>query len=365
MYPEDLFFNGTLLLRVAAVGDVASGKWYFDYNNNQIIFADNPAGKLVQTSITQSAFIGSVAGVTLENLKITMYANPAQFGAIGDQLPGPGWLIQSNEVVLNHGPGVRAGSGTQVISSYLHDNGSTGVGGALASNILIQSNEIASNNYAGYMHAFECGGGKFSAINGLTVDSNQIHDNVGPGFWTDTDNFNVVYSNNNIYNNQDNGIQHERSFNAKIYNNTVRDNGSYAFTWLWGSQILVQNSQNVEVYNNTVNVNASYGNGIGLINQNRGSGLFGAYVLQNNHIHNNDISYQAGPNAYQASGVAADYNLSQAFNVQSNFFDYNAYHLANPYKSTWSWSWSGNQSFSGFQSFGEEPHGTIDSAIKP
>ena len=99
--------------------------------------------------------------------------------------------------------------------------------------------------------------------------------------------------------NQQNGIAHEISYTATIRNNYLRGNGyvpfsppnllfgppcpiahlssptRYAFNpWLWGSQILVQNSQNVSVYNNIVVVD-KLGNGISIIYQNRGTGKYG------------------------------------------------------------------------------------------
>ncbi len=361
IYPEDLFLNGTPLLRVTEVSQVAPGKWFFDYANHQIVFADNPNGNTLDTSITQSAFTGSAAYVTVKNITIQMYANPAQFGAIGDQEPGPGWNIQSVEVTRNHGLGIRTNSGAVVEGSYVHFNGSVGIGGSNADSILIENNEISSNNYAGYLHPWECGGAKFSGMNRLTVDGNRVHDNQGPGLWTDTDNFNTVYSNNTIWNNQDNGIQHERSFSAKIFNNTSYNNGSGQFVWLWGSQILIQNSQDVSVYNNTVSVASTYGNGIGLISQNRGYGRFGTYLLTHNTVTNNSVTYQQ-TSLWPASGVVADYNEAIAYGAGNNTFDYNHYHLQNP-SDIYSWSYWGNQSWAGFHSYGQDVHGTADSNI--
>ena len=52
------------------------------------------------------------------------------------------------------------------------------------------------------------------------------------------------------------GIKHEISYDAIIRNNIVAGNGGSFDEWLWGSQILVQNSSNVEVYGNFVEVAA-------------------------------------------------------------------------------------------------------------
>ena len=51
-----------------------------------------------------------------------------------------------------------------------------------------------------------------------------------------------------------------------------------------GAQILISTSQNAEVYQNTVEVDALAGNGIAIIQQDRGSGMV---IIQ--HIH--DSSY--------------------------------------------------------------------------
>ena len=46
--------------------------------------------------------------------------------------------------------------------------------------------------------------------------------------------------------------------------------------WLWGSQILIQNSSNVKVYRNLVEIAADFGNGIGVIYQDRREEAHGA-----------------------------------------------------------------------------------------
>ena len=65
MYPEDLFFDGVPLLHVASEADVVSGTWYFDYPNHNIYFFDNPAGHLIEATVTRSAFSGSASNVSI------------------------------------------------------------------------------------------------------------------------------------------------------------------------------------------------------------------------------------------------------------------------------------------------------------
>src|SRR5208337_1042989 len=102
------------------------------------------------------------------------------------------------------------------------------------------------------------------------------HDNQGAGLWTDGNNEGTLYENNTVVNNLGSGIGHEISYRAIIRNNTVKGNGGMSTTSLWlGAQIQVLNSSNVEVYGNTVEVPPAGGNGIGLMNQTRGSGTLG------------------------------------------------------------------------------------------
>ena len=120
------------------------------------------------------------------------------------------------------------------------------------------------------------------------------------------------------------------------------DSGGSA--WLWGSQILVQNSQGVTVRNNKVTVPAAYGNGIGIVNQNRGLDSKGKpYVAQNNYVHDNDVTYLGSPQGN--SGVAVDFNPGAVFNT-TNRFDYNHYHvtMANSYQ----WAWDGTANLDRF-----------------
>ncbi len=207
---------------------------------------------------------------------------------------------------------------------------------------------------------------KFAVTANLTIRSNSIHDNLGPGIWVDTDNINTLYEGNVVMNNYGGGISHEVSYAAIIRNNTVCGNwGAGPTNWLWGAEILIQNSQNVQVYGNTVEVpltNATVGaNGIGIVQQSRGTGAYGPYLAINNSIHNNTITYLGGT---AASGEVADYDLTQLLQSGNNLFDYNAYHLSNPNAYYWNWG-SAWPTFAGMQQLGQELHSTDDNIMPP
>jgi Right handed beta helix region len=359
MHPEDLFFDGRPLLHVADISQVAPGTWFFDYVNQIVYFADDPSGHTVEISTARSAFYGPASNVTVQGLVVDKYAVPAQFGAIGDQSPGPNWKVLNNEVRWNHGTGITLGDGGQASGNFVHDNGQKGIGG-VGANLLVENNEICYNNWAGFDITWEAGGAKFAVATGLVLRGNHSHHNNGPGLWADIDCNNTLIEHNLVENNWGGpGIQYEISYNATIRYNTSRynyvPNGGW---WMWGAQILIQNSSNVQVYENTVDVAPTQGNAIGIIQQNRGSGQYGPHLAINNYIHHNVIIARQSPQG--ATGLVADWNTS-VLTSGNNLFDYNAYHLSDP--TQYQFAWGGGLTWDGFRAAGQERNGTIDNAL--
>jgi len=355
--PEDLFVDNHPLRHVPKLSQVGPGTWFFDYPNHKIYFADDPSGHTVETSVARSAFAGPAGHVTIRGLIIEKYAIPAQFGAIGDQYPGADWVVEHNEVRWNHGTGISLTNGSQALDNFVHDNGQKGIGG-VGQDILMQGNEVSSNNWAGFAWAWEAGGAKFALSKDLVVRQNSIHDNNGEGLWCDIDCVNSLYENNTIVNNAFGGIAYEISYGAVIRNNTVRNNGWPAATWLWGAQILVQNSRNVEITGNTVEVAPDRGNGICIIQQNRGSGSLGPHTSANNYVHHNVIIHRGSPRG--VNGEVADYEPVALAN-QNNRFDYNAYHVTDP--AARYWEWGGAQTWESLHHLGQELRGTLDTRL--
>ncbi|HIN03800.1 MAG TPA: hypothetical protein EYM66_01930, partial [Candidatus Poseidoniales archaeon] len=81
--PEDLYFNDEPLLHVGSLEEVASGSWFFDYDNDTIWFADDPQGHSIETSVTYFAFVDSANDVTIRNLVIEKFASWVQLAAVG------------------------------------------------------------------------------------------------------------------------------------------------------------------------------------------------------------------------------------------------------------------------------------------
>ena len=356
-YPEDLYIDNNLLRHVGSVGEVASGKFFFDYDNDKVYIAQDPAGKKLEICTETNAFKNNgVSNVTIKNFIVEKYAVAAQFGAIGNQAADPGWVVDGCEIRYNHGVGVRIGEGGTLKNSKVHHNGQMGVG-ANGANVTIENNEIYNNLTVGYDWGWEGGGTKFAGTTNLVVRGNYAHHNNGPGLWTDIDNRNVLYENNLVEYNQNMGIFHEISFAATIRCNTVRHNAINDHQWLYGSQILISTSQDVKVYDNIVTVNAQGGNGITMLQQNRDGG--NNWNCKNNEVYNNHVTYLGSEGL---TGAAADFQGANMWDNGKNSFHGNHYHAPTLNSSNWEWR-DARRDFNGFKGFGQDADGTLDTDL--
>lgn len=368
-YPEDLFVDDVPLRHVRTLPELGPGRWHFDYRAGRIYLGENPAGRRVETSVLRHAFQSTASNVTIRGLVIEKYAVPAQCGAIqaaaglgdNDEL-GTGWLVESNELRLNHGAAIRLGHRMRILGNYIHHNGQIGMVGR-GDDVRVESNEIAFNNYAGFNAGWEAGGAKFVKTNRLVARGNFCHDNSGPGMWTDIDNYQSLYENNIVTGNSGAGIFHEISYDAVIRGNIVRRNGKGFDAWIWGAQILVSSSRNTEVHSNLVEVDAEGGDGIALAQQNRGAGTRGRRLTTGNWVHHNTVIYR-GPAGQ--SGAAADFDGETMYRG-NNRFDENLYVLPSPAGATRRppgrretyWTWRGDQVWEGFRAHGQESRGAV------
>ena len=342
MYPEDLFFDSKPLTRTASISLVAPGTWYLDYSANKAYVGSDPAGHTVEISVVRAAFWGNASNVTINGLAIEKYASIAGKGAVNAMAAvegygpiGKGWLVESNDIYLNHGLGIRASDGMTIRNNKVHDNGQMGVAGS-GSNILVQGNEVYGNNYAGYAYDWEAGGVKFAAYSThVTMDNNYVHDNKGPGLHGDIGCDYFVFENNHTARNWSSGIHWEISYHAIIRNNLVENEGySPLGTSFWyGGGILVSNSTDVEVYGNTVK---DCVNGIGGTETIRGvdSKTGVPFNLKNLYVHNNTITQQTG----SAAGIVKSSRLDNSvFTSWNNRFSDNTYHLGSQAGNFFEW----------------------------
>jgi parallel beta-helix repeat protein len=320
--PEQLFIDNVQLQHVGSLGEVGPGKFFFDYNADNIYFADDPTGRTVETSVTPTAFQPTANYVTISGLIIERYAGAAQQGAVHGE-GRTGWVVSGNDVRWNHAVGIRVGTGSQVRGNWVGNNGQLGVVG-VGDNIVVENNEIYNNNTAKFWATWEAGGTKFQGTRNLVVRGNYVHNNGGPGLWTDHDNLNTLYENNTSDDNERMGIFVEISYDTIIRNNTVRRNGWGLSEYIWGAGILISASPNVQVYGNYLEGNAD---GIGAAQQNRGWGTYGAHEIWNLWVHDNTLVNNGG-----WSGIVQDDGNMAIFNGRNNWFSNNSYnHGSNAY----------------------------------
>jgi hypothetical protein len=359
-YPEDLFRDDSILTHVTGTSAVKPGTWFFDYAADKVYIADDPAGHRLEIGTARAAFsnrrddTARVTGVVIRNLIVEKYAIPAQMGAIGDQYPGRGWIVDGCEIRFNHGTGVTINGRAVVRNCHIHRNGQKGVG-AGGRGGLIEGNEIDHNLTAGFDWGWEGGGSKFANTESLTVRNNHVHHNMGPGLWTDIRNRHTLYEGNLVEDNASMGIFHEISYDAVIRCNTVRRNAVNDDPWLYGAQILISASQNVEVFGNVVTVDAAGGNGICVINQQRGEDWYS----RNNYVHHNTVVFLGTAGQ---TGAAADWDQQNFWTSGNNRFDYNTYYASDLNRRHWAWK-DASRTWSEFRAQGQEANGRAETDL--
>jgi hypothetical protein len=347
---EDLFVDGQLYRRVDSLDRLGPGNWY--YEDRSAYLADDPTARLVELGVTPQAFAGTAENVVLEKLVIEKYATNAQEGAIYFH-DARGWQILDVVARWNHGAGLTFGPQTYVKGGSFSHNGQIGIVG-IGEGTTIEGVEIAYNNYAGYDSFWEAGGTKFWRNKNLVVRDSCVHHNLGPGLWSDIDNVDVLYEGNKVFLNADDGIKYEISYDAIIRDNVVARNGTGGYDeWLWGSQILMQNSSNVQVYNNLVEISSEFGNGIGVVYQDRGEGAYGPWHAVGNSVHENTIIHLGSRGQ---NGIVTDTADPSFWATADNRFDRNTYITADAGAAYWT-SEGRNAAWGNVQALGFERGG--------
>jgi hypothetical protein len=222
-----------------------------------------------------------------------------------------------------------------------------------ASGALIESNEIANNNFDGFSVAWAAGGIKSANAQNETVRGNYIHDNLGDGLWCDGACSGGLYENNLIVNNSNNGIAHEISHAWTITNNVIIANGFG--TGQMGLGIILNESDNVQIYSNFV---ANNYKGIVLNMSPRNdctiNGVPFTCDLNNDYVHDNTV--------VQSSGVAAalyqNVDNDSYYTNKNNRFASNNYCLGTSLPTQIYWWLDNYNSQSHWVGYGQDVTGT-------
>ena len=217
-------------------------------------------------AIDSNSSDGNQPGVTIEYLTIKKYQPDGNAGAI-NQESNTGWTVQYNTITLNApGAGVILGTDNILRSNCITLNGQYGftstdnnawkvdplTGGPY--NVMVTGNEISYNDtcdFEGLLTNQAIGWSKYNPVparyrntrcgtvvpdgdqggfklwqtDGVTIRSNYIHNNWGPGGWADTNNANTTFTGNTITGNDGPAIIEEISYNFRITDNYLADNG--------------------------------------------------------------------------------------------------------------------------------------------
>jgi parallel beta-helix repeat protein len=216
--------------------------------------------------------------------------------------------------------------------------------------LLVENNEVSWNNTGNYDPNWDAGGSKIVKSSNVTFRGNNVHDNYGPGLWSDTDVVNVTYENNTLTGNAGPGIFHEASDAAVIRNNTFSRNATLTAgksVW-WGADLYLNDSKNTEIYGNTIT--ATY-NGIGLVDIDRGSTARGLLEIRNVYVHDNTIRVPAGG----SNGLVGD--RSTAYTSANNRFANNTYFVTS--LTGGHWQWNGTRTWTQWQALGKDVTGIL------
>lgn len=332
VYNDQVFLDDVSLWQMPSLQELSPGEFYWDYTNNEIYLADDPSARKLEVSVAGGP-IGGDSDVMLKNLVVEKFGNSAQSGAVS---ASSDWVVDDVEIRLNHGAGLHMGPHTVIRDSYIHHNGQLGIHGgqascAIAQGLLVTDTEIAYNNTAGYNWAWEGGGTKWNYTRGLTVRNSYIHDNYGPGLWTDAANIATLIENNVVEDNYASGIAIELSYETVVRGNVTRRNGLEHPVQgdIYGAGIRVDQSRDVEVYNNIVEDNAA---GITATHEPHEAICFDLPLdLTNLFVHGNTIT--------QMHGIAAGVSLRDANSIPpGNRWESNSYRLGDPNGLHFYWS---------------------------
>jgi Right handed beta helix region len=347
-YTQDVFVDDKPLKRVVSLDKLVSGTFYEDFGANKIYIKDSPSGHLVEQAYAKGIVESSEPNVGVKGFVAEKAANPGQFTAI--RLTGVGSLVEGNEIRLNHSTGVGVYAST-IRNNKIHHNGQLGMG-AMGPNVLIEGNEVAYNNYAGYSWWWEAGGSKFCFTTDMVVRGNHVHHNRGPGLWTDGDNIRTTYEHNRLTDNLVAGIEHEISYDAIIRNNVLENNSDTG----WGGQFYIFASSNVQIYGNVMRGP----NGVSLAQSNRGTGKYGPHELQNISVHNNTFTGTSAEGF--AAGLVKDISDDSYFTSRGIAFTDNTYHLPSLSGRHFRW-WNRTLTASEWRSAGQDTSGSFDTNV--
>ena len=329
---------------------VHRGQSVIPKSDNQFVGEEGTV--LTGEDTTGYAFTGTAVRVGLRNLTVEHYLSKPQRAPVSCE-SGGWWVVEDCTFQHNAHIGIGLGPRWQVRNCRMLHNGQMGFAGS-GEDIVFEGNEVAFNNENDlFSPHWEAGGGKFVYTIRLACRNNNVHDNHGPGLWTDINNVDTLYERNTCADNHGPGIFHEISYRAVIRDNVCTGNGTAAYAGagvVEGSGILISSSPDVEIYGNTVVGNRG---GISGIEANRSpdpNENSGPWQLRNLWVHDNRVEMAVGEN-----GIVRYGSTEPVWTEWGNRYDRNTYKFTGPGPF---FRWAGaNRDWKQWQALGQDVNG--------
>ena len=257
MRREMVFVNGMPLTQVMSSSLMQSGTFYVDESANTLTIwpasTTDMSTALVEVATRPNTFtVSGRSNMAIRGLLFEHAANcPNTVSAAVNSSTNV--LVDSIQANWNNWGGFTVNNSKQITvkNSIANHNGGVGLGGYRDQNILYDSNESDYNNWRGAMGAYydwAMGGTKLFNMRSTTVNNLHAYRNQAQGLWFDTDNRQIVASNNTLVENIGPNIQVEVNEGPiALTGNTICSGGV-------GLNLI--NSENI-----TVSGNSFYNNG--------------------------------------------------------------------------------------------------------
>ncbi len=231
--------DGRSLTPAASLEDVHAGTYFIDPVGKWLYVGENPAVHTVTSSAMSTGMSIYSSGVRVSGLRFD------HFSYIGLFVSGSNVMIDHNDISYNGliGLDINGNSNVTVSNNTIQGNAQVGIEGSHTSHVTIANNNISNNNTGNFDVSAAAGGLKFTDASYITVSQNWVSGNQSNAVWFDVNSSNITVVRNTVLHNKCYGIYFELANSEIIAGNVVHDNAS---------GIGVHFSANAKVYNNTV-----------------------------------------------------------------------------------------------------------------
>lgn len=211
---EVVFVGGVRYSQVLTVEEAMAQEltFFVDEPNSKLFIhvagSLDPNQVLVEVGARSSILtIKNKTNLVVRGLKFIGAPTPVGGGAAVNLQGGSNHLIENNEIVGNNNSGlvVSGGVGKTVSNNRGLDNGLTAITIDHVNNLVFRQNDLSANNFRGAPVGFYwwvSAGVKSLFIHNALFEMNNVHDNLSPGIWFDTDVRDVTVQNNTLTNNK-------------------------------------------------------------------------------------------------------------------------------------------------------------------